>query len=110
MNPLFFLGLTFSACAVTHYSVLFLEPTKASWMKALTIGVFLVVGSNIARWSGFNPVPMLEWIVYIVVTGGFVGALYKLRPMNSFTVGACYVAGSYVLAYAAHINAGSFNS
>ncbi len=89
-----------SACAIAHYSVVFLEPAKASWLKATTIGVLLVIGSNIARWSGFHPLPMVEWSVYIVITGGFVGALYKLKPLNSFTVGACYVAGSYVLAYA----------
>ena len=110
MNPLFFFGLTFSACAVTHYSVVFLEPTKASWLKALTIGALLLIGSNIARWSGFNPLPMLEWMVYIVVTGGFVGALYRLRPLNSFTVGACYVAGSYVLAHAAHFQVSGFDT
>jgi len=110
MNPVFFVTLTMSACAVAHYSVVFLEPSKASWGKATMLGVFLVIGSNVAHWSGFNPIPMLEWIVYIVVTGGFVGALYKLKPLNSFTVGACYVAGSYVLAQAIHLPGAVFSA
>ena len=108
MNPVVFVALTMSACATAHYSVVFLEPSKASWYKATTLSVLLVIGSNIAHWSGFNPLPLLEWIVYVVVTGGFVGALYKLKPLNSFTVGACYVAGSYVLANAVHLDVNAF--
>jgi hypothetical protein len=110
MNPILFIALSMTACAIAHYSVVFLEPSKASWFKAMALGVFTVVGSNVARWNGFSAAPILEWMVYIVVTGGFVWALYKLKPLNNLTVGACYVAGSYLLVHAIHLKLGAFSA
>lgn len=98
MNPFFFVALTLSACAIAHYSVVFLEPDKASVLKAAALSAFLVIGSNVARSSGFSPDPLFEWAAYIVATAVLVRMLYKLKLLNSVTVGACYVAGSYVLA------------
>jgi hypothetical protein len=103
MNPLLFIGLTLSACAVVHFSVAFLEPAKASMAKAVALSALVVVGSNVARWVGFSPGPILQWTVYIVVTACCVRLLYKLKSLNSVTVGACYVAGSYVLAQVAFL-------
>jgi len=100
MNPIYFVALTLSACAIAHYSIAFLEPAKASVFKAVGLNAFLVIGSNVARWSGFGPDPILEWVVYFVITAILVRALYKLKVLNSVTVGACYVAGSYALALA----------
>lgn len=110
MNSIQFVALSIIACAIAHYSVVFLEPLKASWFKASTLGILLMLGSNVARWTGFNVEPILEWFIYIVVAGGFVWSLYKLKPLNSLTVGGCYVAGSYVLAHAVHFSAGAFGA
>ena len=98
MNPLLFFGLTLSACAVVHYCVVLLEPAKASMFKAMTLSVLVVSSSNFAQGFGFSPDPILEWVVYIVVAACGARALYKLKLLNSVTVGTCYVAGSYALA------------
>lgn len=108
MNSVLFIALTVSACAIAHYSVVFLEPAKASAFKAIALSAFLVIGSNVARWSGFDPEPILEWAVYIVITAGFARALYQLKLLNCVTVGACYVAGSYVLAVVVGAGANRF--
>jgi hypothetical protein len=100
MNPLLFVALTLSAGAVVHGSVIFLERDKASMFKAMAISALIVSGSNVARWLGLSPEPILEWIVYIAVTAYCVRILYRLKLLNSITVGTCYVAGSYVLAQA----------
>jgi len=100
MNLLLFVALTLSACAIAHSSVAFLEPAKASVFKALALNAVLVIGSNIATWSGFKTDAMLELLVYIVVAAGLVRVLYRLKLLNSVTVAGCYVAGSYVLARA----------
>lgn len=110
MNPFFFLTLTVSACAIAHYSIVFLEPSRASWFKATILGVSLVIGSNLANWAGFNPTPLLEWIVYIAVASGYAWSLFKLKPLNSVTVGTCYVAGSYVLARTVHLGLSAFST
>ena len=98
MNPILFMMLTMSACAIAHYSVVFLEPSKASSFKAATLGILPVIGSNLAHGAGFQPTPVLEWTIYIAITAGLARTLYGLKPLNNVTVGACYVAGSYVLA------------
>ena len=98
MNAVQFIALSLAACAIAHYSVVFLEPAKACWLKATILGVMVVFESNLARWSGFDTTPLLEWSIYNVVTGAIVRALYNLKPLNNLTVGASYVAGSYVLA------------
>jgi hypothetical protein len=110
MNPLSFLGLTLAASAVTHCSVRFLEPERASLLKAVALNALLVIGANFAHWSGARPDPVVEWIVYVVVTAACVRSLYRLKPFNSVTVGACYVAGSYVLAQVAASRMSSFIS
>ena len=110
MNPVLFFTVTLSASAIAHYSIVFLEPAKASVLKAVALNALLVIGSNLARSSGFSPEPILEWAVYIVVTAGFVRALYRLKLLNSVTVGACYVAGSYVLAHAVDAATNTFVS
>ena len=108
MQPILFIALTTGACAMAHYSIVFLEPEKASFLKAVAFNALLVVGSNIARSAGFNPEPLLEWTVYLLLAAGLVWALYKLKPINTITVGACYVAGSYALAHAASFGANTF--
>jgi hypothetical protein len=100
MNPILFVAATLSASAIAHYSIVFLEPAKASMFKAIAMNALLVIGSSVARSSGFGTSPILEWIVYSVLAGSLVHALYKLKLLNSFTVGASYVAGSYALAHA----------
>jgi hypothetical protein len=100
MNPLLFLGLTLSASAVAHYSVVFLEPHKASVLKAMALNILVVALSNIARWTDLSFQPAAEWLVYVVVTAACVQGLYKLKSHNCLTVGTCYVAGSFVLAQA----------
>ena len=99
MNPVLFVALTFSACAVAHYSVVFLEPAKSSVLKAGMLNLFLVVGSNAIHWTGATPGPVLEWCIYITGATVIARVLFKLKFTNCITVGACYVAGSYVLAH-----------
>ena len=100
MNPLLFLGLTLSASAVVHYSVVFLEPRKASLLKAMALNILVVGASHAARGTDIVAQPAAEWLFYIAITALCVQALYKLKSLNSLTVGTCYVAGSFVLAQA----------
>lgn len=105
MNPILFVALTLSACAIAHYSVAFLEPAKASVLKAVAFNAVLVLGANVAMRGGFNPGPVLQWTVYILIAAGLARVLYRLKLLNSVTVAACYVAGSYALAQVVSVGA-----
>jgi hypothetical protein len=99
MELFLLITVTVAAIAIAHYSVVFLEPAKASWWKAAALVIIFAVGNNIAkRFSPGLPI-LLHWALYILVVAGIVWALYRLKPFHNITVAGCYVVGRFALVY-----------
>ena len=100
MALLFILVLFAAAVAIAHLSVVFIEPSKASLWKAAGVVLLFMVFNNLAqRLSPELPAPA-EWVIYIGFVTLIVWALFRLKPVNNFTVAASYVVGRWALVYA----------
>jgi hypothetical protein len=100
MALLFILVLFAAAIAVAHFSVMFIERPKASLWKAAGVVVLFMVFNNLAQRLSLELPTPIEWVIYIAFATLTVWALFRLKPMNNFTVAACYVVGRWALVYA----------
>lgn len=99
MAPLLLLvAVWFSAIVIVHYSVAFLERSKASWWKAATLAVFFSIGGSVAaRYAPAVPY-FVRWVLCFAIVSSLVWLLFRLRMWNNFAVAACYLAGSHIVA------------
>ena len=109
MIVIFVLAAWTIALAIAHYSVVFIEPSKASWSKAIAFVFLFSVATYVTRRLHLEVEPIVMWVAYIVATAGLVRLIYRLKPLNNFTVGASYVVGRYLLVYAIVNFSGLFN-
>ena len=99
MGLLLLIAITVAAVAVAHYSVVFLEPSKASWWKAIALVVIFAICKNLMHYFDIRLPAVVDWVLYVAATAGVVWTLYRLKPLHNITVGACYVVGRFALVY-----------
>ena len=98
---LLILATSVAAVAIAHYSVVFLEPSKASWWKAVALVIIFAVGNNLLKRLHLEIPVVLHWALYIVAVAAVVWALYRLKPFHNVTIAGCYVVGRFALVYLA---------
>jgi hypothetical protein len=99
MTILLIIVTTLAAMAIAHYAVLFLEPPKASWWRAVALVVVFAIGNNLIRRLSLDIPVLLHWALYIAAVAGVVWFFYRLKPLHNFTVAGCYVVGRFALVY-----------
>ena len=99
MGLLLLIAITAATVAIAHYSVVFLEPSKASWWKAGVLVITFGICNAVAKRMGLHLPLLLHWMLYIGGVAGVVWALYRLKPLHNITVAGCYVVGRFILVY-----------
>jgi hypothetical protein len=103
MTLLFILALFAAAVAIAHFSVVFIERPKASLWKAAGVVLLFMAFNNLKQRLSLELPAPAEWVLYVAFMTFIVWALFRLKPMNNFTVAACYVVGRWALVYAVNL-------